>query len=479
APGDEPAAVAAAKLQEEGISGLPSYIIPPADLMNNHTFHFPKMPGKEIMKILPREIAGAADSSEPMVFNYLNNGPVEDRQVEKMEIAAFYCPKEKMFEFLNHLKDHSIRPAGIIPEAQPLKTLAETNPAFNSQRSGGVFMELMSTRINLNIFKNHYWALERDFLFRVEQGTQGEEDLNEEDFTRISTELNRTFQYFKQKNRGFSIDQAVLYGTSNNLESLKNLINDNHPVTASVIQPEHFGSKVSFPSHLKDSREFISIFTLSIASALAVCGKDYLDVFPTEYKERARLPRRLIGLTIAASLLAAVLTSGTIYFENIKAGYRKDIKKLQRTYSSLSANADIISRTKQTRAEFYTRRYYIDFPLKYSHTSADFIRRLSLISSQEIELISIELNPANQSVTFKLDGRIKAEDNIRAQSRFLRFYQSLKNFDDMIEANSSKVAVNPGKGGEANVNAANPNTPQKEQKEVVLYFTIDGAIDTE
>ncbi|MCP5046290.1 MAG: hypothetical protein GY940_03905, partial [bacterium] len=204
------------------------------------------------MKILPREIAGVSDSPEPMVFNYMHNGTVEDRQVEKLEIAAFYCTRERMFDFLNRLKEEGIKPVSLIPEAQALKTLSESNPELNAEHTGIVFIDQMDTRINLNIFKDNHWSLERDFIFRLDQGT-GEEDLNDDDFTRISTELNRTFQYFKQKNRGYNINQALIYGAGSNLEALKNLINDNHPLTASTIQPEHFSARTTFPAHLKDS----------------------------------------------------------------------------------------------------------------------------------------------------------------------------------------------------------------------------------
>ena len=478
-PEDDLAKSAAQKLSDEGLSGTACYIIPPNDLMSNHVFNFPKMPDKEIEKILPRELAGVADSSEEMVFNYIHNGIIEDRQVEKLEIATFYCTKEKMFGFLNRMKEEGLKPVSLIPEAQALKTLAESNPDLSPERTGVAFIDLMGTHINLSIFKDNHWSLERDFMFRLDHNTGGEEaDLNDDDFTRISTELNRTFQYFKQKNRGYNIDQALIYGSSKNIEALKNQVNDNHPLTASLILPEHFTSKTTFPAHLKDSREFLSIFTLSIATALSVCNKDYLDLFPTEYKERARRPARLIVMGVAAVILIGALIVGTVYFENIKAGYKEDIKKIQKTYDELTVNASSISRTKQQRAEYFTRRFYIDFPVKYSYSAADFIRRLSLVTTSEVELVHLEVMPGNQSFTFKLDGRIKAEDNIRAQSRFLRFYQRIKVFENMIDAKSSNVAVNPGINDNNPQNPSNPNKTD-EKKEVVLNFSISGEVDTE
>jgi hypothetical protein len=477
-PGDDPIAVTATKLRDENIIDISAFIIPPVELIEKQNFQLPQMPDKEIRKVLPREIATASDSPEPMVFNFLKNGPVEEKQVEKQEIATFYSQKEKIFEFLKQLGEAGIKPLSIIPDVQGLKTLTELNPIFTNPRTGVVFLELMDTRINLNIFKEKYWGLERDFLFRMERG-EGQEDLTDEDFTRISTELNRTFQYFKQRNRGYSIDQVVLYGTSSNIEHLKNMINDNQPVTASAINPDLFGGKISFPSHLKDSREFISIFTLPIATAIAISGKKYLDLYPVEYKEKSKLTSRLIGLTISATIIAAILFGSTFYFEGIKNSYKKDIKDLEKTYKSLNKNATSIVTTKNQRANFYERRHYIDYPIKYSYSVANFIRKLSLIASEHTELTEMEITPANQTFRFKLDGLIKSGDNIMAQSRFLEFYQKLKEFEDVIDVSSSKVTINPNeKSNTPQVNDPGTSLPI-ETKETILYFTIDGEIELE
>lgn len=479
---DDPAVVTATKLRDEALIELPAYIIPPVKLVNKTNFALPKMPDKEIRKVLPREISSETSSSEPMIFSYFKNGTVEERQVEKMEVSAFYCPRQTMFDYLTHLKENGIKPVSIIPEMQGLKTLTEINPLLSGERSGVVFLELMDTRINLNIFKYRYWGLEREFMYRM--GVTGEErsgDLSDEEFSRISTELNRTFQFFKQKNRGYTLDQVILYGTNDNIDPLKNLINDNLPVNAIAIQPEYFGGKVSFPSHLRDSREFISIFTLPIATALAVSGKKYVDVFPTEYKERARLGRRLLGFTISASIIGAILVAGFIYFEGIKGNYENDIEKIRRTYASLNTNAAQMVEIKKQRANFFMSRFYLDFPLRYSHGAANFIRKLSLISARGIRLTELELKPTGQTFTFKLAGHIKSEDNIGAQSRFLEFYRELRNFEDIIDATSSNVAVSP----EGTLNPAEKTASAREKappsgnKEVVLYFTINGEVEPE
>ncbi|UCH94343.1 MAG: hypothetical protein JSV88_29305 [Candidatus Aminicenantes bacterium] len=197
-----------------------------------------------------------------------------------------------------------------------------------------------------------------------------------------------------------------------------------------------------------------------------------------ESKEKARKPKRLIGLGIFTAVILAILTAATLYFQNIKDSYIKDTKKINQTYLWLSENAAAIEETKKQRADYYKRRYYLDFPLKYSYSAANFVRRLSLIATKEIELIEIEINPAVESLTFLLKGRIKADNNIETRAKFMEFFRELKQFEDILHIESSKVKVNPGeiKPGMPQKRTSNQSVPG--QKKVELYFTIKGEVDT-
>jgi len=173
------------------------------------------------------------------------------------------------------------------------------------------------------------------------------------------------------------------------------------------------------------------------------------------------------GLAIAAAIIAAILIVSTFYFQNIKGSYEKKIENIRGTYLSLSKNADAIEETKKLRADFYKQRHYLDFPLKYSYSAANFVRKLSLITAEAVELIEIEINPVNQGLTFSLRGRINVDNNIESRSKFLKFYQAMKQFEDILHTESSKVNVQP-----------EEEKPGPGGKRGGLYFTIDGELDT-
>jgi len=173
------------------------------------------------------------------------------------------------------------------------------------------------------------------------------------------------------------------------------------------------------------------------------------------------------GLAISAAIIVAILIGSTVYFQNIKGSYEKKIENTRETYISLSKNADAIEETKRLRADFYKQRHYLDFPLEYSFTAADFVRELGLTAAAAIELLEVDIDPVIQGLTFSLKGQIKAGDNIEARSKFREFYQALRQFENMLHIDSSRVNAKPGE-----------KKPAPGEKQVRLYFTIDGELET-
>lgn len=190
-----------------------------------------------------------------------------------------------------------------------------------------------------------------------------------------------------------------------------------------------------------------------------------------------RVPKPFLGLAISAVIIAAVLTAGILYFQNIKESYKKKIENLRDTYQDLNRDASVIEETKRQRINFYKRRHYLDFPLKYSYAAADFIRRLSLIVPGKIKLIEVEINSADQSFTFLLYGKIKSDNNIKTKSKFLEFYRELEQFEDLIHIKSSNLKVKPGENKSGTHKTKSPVKTGSKDKQTELYFTINGEIE--
>ncbi len=189
-----------------------------------------------------------------------------------------------------------------------------------------------------------------------------------------------------------------------------------------------------------------------------------------------------MGLRISAVVIAVILAGSTIWFEGVKSSYKQDIKKIEKTYLSLSENAKAIENTKRLRVDYFKKRFFAEIPTRYSYGASNFIRRLSLIYAEGIELKKLEMKPLEQDFSFVLSGAIFTPDNIGPQARFHRFYRELKSFEDMVQLTFSFNKANAEETGESAA-SADLKRPAKTRGEnrnrAWLFFTINGEIELE
>ena len=78
-----------------------------------------------------------------------------------------------------------------------------------------------------------------------------------------------------------------------------------------------------------------------------------------------------------------------------------------------------------------------------SYFSADFVRKLSLITPREVQLTEAEIKPANQNIRFILKGKSPSNKQNDPPSGFLMFYKKLGHFEGFIRLEYSKVLTKP------------------------------------
>jgi hypothetical protein len=177
------------------------------------------------------------------------------------------------------------------------------------------------------------------------------------------------------------------------------------------------------------------------------------------FKKKTKRPGRFIVTGIFAVIITAALTAGAFHFERIKNTYKQKIAKVEKTYVPLSKNAALTEDTKKKRADFYKRRFYIDFPLQYSYAAAKFIRETTLIAAREIQFSEIDIQPGNQTFTFLLTGYVKTDNITKARTVLLKFHQTLSRYYEILRIESST------------------SKPGTARKQVELYFTIHGEVE--
>ncbi len=414
------------KLKSVGLLNIPVIIIPPREIMHYQNFHFPIIPDKEIRKIIPREISKYTDSKEEIIFDVKTGATVIEKNEKKKEVMVYYIKKKELWDLLEQFKKQRIRTLKVVPEVFCLESFIQKNilSAYKQEANGVVIIDMMTTKINMNIFNRSTWSLNREFPFKMDASAT----MGDRDFSRISTEFSRTFQYFKQKNKNVSIDEAFLFGSNPEITVLDRFINDNQPVGSSLISQVDPIEKIDYPPNLKNREEFNAIFFVAIAAANSFIEKNCVDLYPKEYIEKEKLPKQIIFFTVLGILLVAVLFFFTSFYLEQKNEYQADRKKIEKEFNILQAQMDRIDALKKRRKNYYEKIILMEKPRKVSYQVSDFIRRLSLIITKDLPLQVSKLNilPGEEKINFLIEGIIHSEDINSALTTFDKFLKKLK-----------------------------------------------------
>ena len=456
----EPIKAVSNKLKNEQLLNIPAIIIPPRSITHYHSFSFPKIPEKEIRKILPREIQKLTDHSpENIIFDFNTGATDTDVNENKTNIITYYFEKNIIWDMLENLKANGITAIKIIPEVQIIESFIQNNflTKEKSETNGIVVIDMISNKINMNIFNKNFWSLNREFPFKG----SGTTEISDKDFSRISTEFSRTFQFFKQKNKNISIDEAIIYGTNHDIVDLNNFINETQPVNATLISNIKSDLEVTYPQNLKSKDEFLSMFFISISAASSLIRKDFIDLFPKEFTEKEKFPKQLLIFSLIGLVVLILLTVLTTISLNQKNQYRTDLEKIESEYNTLQTQIDQILEVRKKRKDYYEKIIIMETPKRISFQISDFIRKISLEIDQDLPVIISKFNvsPKEEKLTFSIDGKIKS-DHIN---------ESIKTFDILLNKVKNLEGIEI-----LNFSPPSTATLSQENKELLWDFNIKG-----
>lgn len=425
------------KLVEEKLTKIPIVIIPPRSIMNYHIFYFPPMPDKEVRKILPREIGRYLDSTENIIFDFKIGSTVIDKTEKKKEIITYYIKKKEIWDLLESFKQKGLQVTKIIPEIQSIGAYIKEEVLVSDleSKNGIVSVEMTANKINMNIFNKNIWSLNREFPFKVDSS----ESIESNDFSRISTEFSRTFQYFKQKNKNVTIDEAIVFGSNPDINILNDFINSNQPINSTLISLIKSKSVIEFPKNLKDKNEFLSIFFISIETANSIIRKDFIDLYPQEFIQKEKFPKQIIFFSIIGIIILITLSILITFYLKQKNTYKADLTKYEKEFKKLQVQINQIERIRKKRKKFYETIILLETPKKTSYQISDFIRNLSLIITKDlqIKIQKLHIIPDDEKLNFIISGKLFSENINKALSIFDTLLKNIKKQDQIKITNFS------------------------------------------
>lgn len=445
--------------------------IPSREETGTAILNLPPIPRKEIAKILSRELGRLTESSRELAGAFVLGERIEEKGALKQEVIASYMPKSSLYEALDRMRALGLSPRWVLPEtAGQLQLLGALGKTIPEGLSGTVLFKAGQTRIAMTIYRGTNWGLERVFTYRQQEG----QEISEDDLSRISVEITRTLQFFKQRFRGVNVDRLVISGPREVQDRIGEHIRSAHALHVLMAGDLLAGNRIDLGP--EGGREADYLGEASVALHLIpILGRgNDLDLFPGGYIERERMRSRLIGLGVSYALITLLLAVATFYLLGVKGDYRRQMEGLQRVVRHQEAQNEQLVKTRKRRIFFYQWEHFKLWPRRYAALGTDFVRRLTLMATPEIALSELTLEPRTHGAAFVLKGNISVADSIAAQSIFIRFFDQIKAWPEVLDLDSANVKVNASREAAGRSYSAQA---LPEESSVELYFSINGELE--
>lgn len=121
------------------------------------------------------------------------------------------------------------------------------------------------------------------------------------------------------------------------------------------------------------------------------------------------------GLKIFLGILAMGMILLTVYMSGIESGYRKDLRVLSESFTSLSRRNSLLEETKIRRVEFLERQFVMNHPRLMVNVLAGFLRALARSFPRPVDLLELTVSPQDRNLRFRLSGRLNTVGQTRAR----------------------------------------------------------------
>ncbi len=442
------------KIKKDGYTKRTAIVLLPFSRVSNFTLSLPPMPKSEIKSIVERELRKNFSSLEDVCYEFFVAGTKLEGEEKRKEVVVTYVSRDYINLIIDSLNRCGLTPAIITPPFQAFHNLLMFSKLYKPEKSTA-FLDISETKASIALFRESTWFLSRDFVLESFEGGSGLE--------KLFIEVNRAFHYFKQKNRGFEINQLIVGGSNPSLKEIKEYLLGNLRIPVYMVDWDFlkdFMLSRSFPPEELDY--FANAFFLLVGASLNYFVKDAINFIPPELYEKRMLRYRLRGIGISALALLFVVFFANKYLGSIQSGYNQSLL-LQKNYiEKLTSQMREMKSSKNERWLAYKRFSALQKPYKYSASFYEFLRELSLFTPDEIKVDFLESQKTNNGWSFSFDGSVIADDPLKAQEIFSNFSEKIKNIKSIKNLNVSSLQMK-----------SNP----MESNKITMIFKIQGEIE--
>lgn len=411
----------------------------------------PFMPISEITQALKWEMKKSLSFPiDQAVIDYKILEEIDEGGVKKLKVAVACCPQETVDRFLDLLNKAGITPSVFTQHSFALKNVIAN---LNSQDKkivalldiGYNFSELVIFHNNELVFSRKLPVAGRDFTRQMTQplvSDIGKIELSFEEaeetkkkyglvnsadqvvldekitstqlipllrpnLEKLTTEIERSFTFYREKEQGATVESLALLGGGGNLKNLANYLTENLRI------PVQFGDPVDAfafnePSLLTDEPETANRFASALGAALA--SSNDINLLPVEMKQQT-------SLLIKRSSIKALVTAIIVIFILVYTGMRIKLG----VYDERIATAQLELATLSPQIEQLPKQIFLSNILNQRIYWGDALKEISNLIPGQVYLT--ELSAIEKELTLK--GEIKAPGLLREQI-LIEFIHSLE-----------------------------------------------------
>ncbi len=442
------------KIKKDGYTKKTAIVLLPFSKVSNFTLTLPPMPKSEIKSVVERELRKNYQFLEDICYEFFVAGTKFEAEEKKKEIVVTHVARDYINWIIDALNKCGLIPVIITSPFQAYHNLLTFSKFYKPGKSIA-FLDVSESKASIALFRESTWFLSRDFALGSFEGGSG--------LDKLFIEVNRAFHYFKQRNRGYEINQLIVGGSNPALKEIKDYLLKTLRIPVHIVDWEllkDFMLSRSFPPEELDY--FANSFFLLVGASLNYFVKDAINFIPPEIYEKRMLKYRLRGLGIAALALLSLVVFANKYLGSIQWSYNQSLLVQKNYIEKQTSQIKDIESSKKERRLAHKRFSTLRSPYKYSSNFSEFLRELSLIVREEIKIDFLESQKIENGWRFSFDGNVVANDPLQAQEIFSNFSERIKKIQFIKNLNISSLQMK-----------SNP----MESNKVTMIFKVQGEIE--
>ncbi len=456
---DDPLLEIKTRLSQAGFKAVNTIFVAKSNVIKNEIKSFPKIPKKELAKVVERE-AKRVFPDEEFFHDFVVLEEKEERKGKTVEALISVAPQKYIWEIFTFLRDLGKNPEIITTKIQSFMSLKHI--IEREDETFGV-LNLSSERSSFVIFKEKSEVIIEREIPITSSDTFGEGEVDS-----IMIEISRTVQYFKQKNRGFDVSTIYVTGNISNIDEMIDDLNELSPYNFIACNGERLSGKIEIGTGI-EPMEFFSTYFDIIGAIFLIKEKEKVNLLPSFYFEKEIFKKRRRNIILSLILMVAILLPTTFVVEMFKRDIGKELEKQKKALQKLEMRRADIERVKSIRERIYNEMLTLGLEQVKIESIVKFFNFITLNTPSGVLLKSAEVKERGKNISVEVRGEVFSETPFLNNRIFNDFYLKMGAFPGIVKTSFSIEENTPQNFYEKAISTAEENLKGEKRKQKEIF----------